>query len=109
MRNSDRRKTLVNFRLTGQEYAGLKAAAFTFGAPSISEYVRSIVLTSVETGLHPKVAPELDGPGLEENIIHLQATIKHLSGLLNLVGGAFVREARKQISGSNGSVSGGGS
>jgi len=108
--NNDKRQTLVNFRLTGQEYQGLKAAAFTFGAPSISEYVRRVVLASAKAGLHPKEAPEFDQPSLEENILYLQATIQHLSGLLKLVGSAFVREAQKQISAkAKGATSGGSS
>jgi hypothetical protein len=103
MPNSNRRPKLVNFRLSGEEHKTLKAAAFTYGSPNLSQYVRGIVLASVNSGLHPHVASELDGPGLEDNILQLQATIQHLSGLLDLIGSAFVREARRQIASPPGS------
>ena len=97
MPNSTRRPKLVNFRLSGEEHRTLKAAAFRYGAPNLSQYVRETVLASVASGLHPHESPETDGLGLEDNILQLQATIQHLSGLLEHLGSAFVREARKQI------------
>lgn len=103
MPNSNRRPKLVNFRLSGEEHKTLKAAAVRYGAPNLSQYVRETVLASVNSGVHPHETPEMDGPGLEDNILQLQATIQHLSGLLDLFGSAFVREARRQITSVSGS------
>jgi hypothetical protein len=97
MAAANKRRTLVNFRVSGEEYESLKAAAYTYGSPNLSEYVRKVVLTSARFGLHPDVTPELDGPALEENVLRLQATIQQLNAILEGIGGAFVREVRKQV------------
>jgi len=93
--NTDRKQKLVNFRVTSEEHMVLRAAAFTNGSRNLSDYVRKTVLDSASG--HPGVAPERDDFNVEEDIRRLQASIHLVSGLLGMIAGSLVREARGRI------------
>jgi len=87
-----KRDTLVNFRLTFEEYEKLKLASSVCGAHSLSDFVRGAVLRSVNSAN----GANNHSSNLEGRIADLQTTIRQLTGLLEEIGGAFAREARKQ-------------
>lgn len=87
----NRRSTLVNFRLTVEEYEKLKLASSACGAHSLSDFVRGAVLRSVSSA----EGGSNHSSNLEGRISDLQTTIRQLSGLLEELGGAFAREVRK--------------
>jgi len=87
-----KRSTLVNFRLTVEEYEKLKLASSACGAHSLSDFVRGAVLRSVKSAN----GVSSHSPDLEGRITDLQTTIRQLTGLLEEIGGAFAREARRQ-------------
>lgn len=95
MTDFKRRGNLVNFRLTDEEYEKLKLASSACGAHSLSDFVRGAVLGSVKSSIDGR-SPGSDGvSNLEVRISDLQTTIRHLAGLLEEIGGAFAREARR--------------
>jgi hypothetical protein len=100
MNDSKRRQTLVNFRLTAEEYESVRAAALIHGSSSISGYIRHAVLTNVNSRLKHQLenSGAADVPSLDDSVLQLQVTIQHLNGVLELVGSAFVREAKRLTS-----------
>ncbi len=91
-----RRGNLVNFRLTDEEYESLRLATSACGAHSLSEYVRDAVLRSVKSNIRENPSGAARPSNMEGHISDLESTIRHLTGLLEEIGGAFAREARKR-------------
>lgn len=92
----NKRLNLVNFRLTDEEYEKLKHASSACGAHSLSDFVRGAILRAVRSSADGQSHPAANGSALEVRITDLQSTIRHLTGLLEEIGGAFAREARRQ-------------
>lgn len=86
------RNRLVIFRLSEQEYQSLKTACADEEARSVSDFARSAVLRSVETGGHPEKTIESRMAALARRLGELEAGVKRI---LRLLEGSRVTEAAR--------------
>jgi len=74
-----RRNRIVVFRLSQDEYEGLKAACAERGAASISSFARADLLTSLEHNRSSEVSRALSN--LETSVQRMTRILEALSGL----------------------------
>jgi hypothetical protein len=82
------RNRLVSFRLSPEEYEGLKQVCIAAGARSISDFAREAVLHGIETRRGARAFLGDDLATLSFRLEELDAALKNLSGIIARVLGS---------------------
>jgi len=82
-----RRSRMISFRLSEEEYEGLKNVCVALGARSLSDIARDAVHRLLDDGTAPKRNVETELQLLGEKMAALDQEVRRLAGLVGQSGG----------------------
>jgi hypothetical protein len=94
MTDSKRRKNLVSFRLSDEEYGELRRAISSRDGQSLSDFLRRAVLGSARANLGRGNPDSGDSVHVEVRVSDLPASIRQLDELREEIGEVFARHLR---------------